>query len=416
MPVDDDILFVAMEDWDEVWRRDQCVTAEFARRAPGRKIIYEGLSIDVSHGLRKLSLRPLWRALWRSGAPVSPPGLPNVFLFNPVKWLPSSFPLGQRFNRWVERRQLRRCARRLGLRRPILWLNPHYALHMVGRMGESLVVYDITDDWTQIKQAAWVQRQTVAEDAELCRRADVLIVVSERLCQLKSGYCPDLHVIPNGVYLERYRAIADGRLAPHPAAAAWRHPVLAYTGTIHEERVDLALVEEIAEAFPEATIALVGPSLLSARAQRRLETHANILLTGPFPFEELPRLMRAFDVCIVPHVISAFTDSLDPLKLYEYLASGLPIVSTPVAGFRDYPSAVRLGQTAREFCAAIREALAEPHSQRVRRQTLARAHTWEARMDAIETALEVTQANRRLCQDQPPSLSSLSATTLPTSH
>lgn len=416
MPVDDDILFVAMENWDEVWRRDQCLTAEFARRAPNRKIIYEGLPIDISHGLRTLSFRCLWRALWGSTTPVSPPGLPNIFLFNPVKWLPSSFPLGQRFNRWVERRQLRRFAQRMGVRRPILWLNPHYALHMVGQMGESLVVYDITDDWTQIKQAAWVQRQTIAEDAELCRRADLLIVVSERLRQLKSALCPSLHVIPNGVYLEQYRGIADNTLVPHPTTIAWRHPVLAYTGTIHEERVDLSLVEAIADAFPEATVVLVGPSFLDTLTERRLKAHPNILLTGPVPFQELPRVMCAFDVCIVPHVLSAFTESLNPIKLYEYLASGLPIVSTPVPGFRDHPQWVRLGRTAHEWAVAIREALAEPRSLRKRRQATTRGHTWGTRMDMIEAALEATQTNRRLCQDPHSSPSSLSATTPPTSR
>ncbi|MEI8233440.1 MAG: glycosyltransferase [Verrucomicrobiota bacterium] len=417
MPVDNDILFVAMEDWDEVWRRNQPIAAEFARRVPSRKVLYEGLPIDVSHGLRRLSLRPLWRALRSSLGPVSPRGFSNIYLFNPVKWLPSSLPLGQRFNRWVERRQLRRLSRRLGLRRPILWLNPHYALHLVGRMDESLVVYDIGDDWSQIKQAAWVQRQTLAEDAELCRRADVLIVVSERLRQLKSPFAPNLHVIPNGVYLERYRGIADGALAPHPATAAWRHPVLAYTGTIHEERVDLPLVEQIADAFPQATVALIGPSLLDARAERRLKAHPNLLLTGPFPFEEMPGIMRAFDVCIVPHVVSAFTESLCPLKLYEYLASGLPIAATPVPGFRDFPQWVRLGRNAREMIAAIRDALGEPRSQRRDRASAARSHTWDARMDAIEAALEeAIQANRRLCQDPLSSPSSSSATTPPPSR
>ncbi|MDD5350538.1 MAG: glycosyltransferase [Chthoniobacteraceae bacterium] len=408
MNADADILFVAMENWDEVWRRDQCVAAEFARRAPGRKVLYEGLPIDVSHGLRTLSLRPLWRALRRLRTPASPQGLPNIHLFNPVKWLPTSLPFGQRFNRWLERRQLRRAAHRLGLRRPILWLNPHYALHLAGRMGESLVVYDITDDWTQIRQAAWLRRQTIAEDAELCRRANVVFVVSERLRQLKSPLCPGVRVIPNGVHIERYRAVTDGTLEAHSATAAWRHPVLAYTGTIHPERVDLPLVEAVANAFPEATVALVGPRFLDARTERRLRAHANILLPGPFPFEEMPRLMRAFDVCIVPHVLSAFTESLDPLKLYEYLASGLPIVSTPVPGFRDHPRWVRLGRTAPEFCAAIREALAEPHSARARRRAAASGHAWSARVDAIEATIQSTSS---LCQDTPSSPSSSSATT-----
>jgi len=416
MPVHDDILFVAMEDWDEVWRRNQPIAAGFAERSPGRKLLYMGLPIDVSHGLRRLSFGPLLRALRPARTPASPAGFGNIFLFNPVKWLPNSLPFCQHINRWMERRQLRRAARRVGLRHPILWLNPHYGLHLVGSVGESLVVYDIGDDWSQIKQAEWVRRQTIAEDAELCRRADVLIVVSKHLQRLKSELARRVELIPNGVYVERYAGIADGSLPPHPATQSWRHPVLAYTGTLHEERVDLALVEKIAEAFPAATVALIGPCLLDEKARRRLTAHPNIRMPGAFPFEEIPRVMSAFDVCIVPHVVSGFTESLSPLKLYEYLAAGLPTVSTLIPGFRDHPQWIHLAADADAFITALQKALQEPRRLRAPRQAAARAHSWAARMDAIELAIENGKANASPCQRHRSSPSSSSATTLATSR
>ncbi len=395
MPLEDDIIFVAMEDWDEVWRRNQPIAAEFARRVPSLKVLYMGLPIDVSHGLRRLNLKPLWRALRRPRKLRSVPGLENISLFNPVKWLPNSLPLGQAFNRWMERRQLRRAAGKAGLRNPILWLNPHYALHMLGRVGESLVVYDIGDDWTQTRQARWLKRQTEAEDAELCRRADVLVVVSERLRKLKARYAPRVHVVPNGVYAERYAGVGNG--IPHPALKDWPRPVLAYTGTIHAERVDLAMVEAIAEAYPQATVALIGPNLLEPKDDRRLRAHANLRMPGAFPFEEMPRVMSAFDACIVPHVVSEFTESLDPLKFYEYLASGLPVAATPVPGFRDHPQWVHLGEGAAGMIAAISKALNEPRERRAQRQAAAKRHGWGVRVDTIETAIEEAKCQRRLC-------------------
>ena len=410
MPLEDDIIYIGMEDWDEVWRRNQPLAAAFARRVPSRKLIYMGLPIDVSHGLRKFSLKPLRRALQRGANLSSPVGFKNIFLFHSVKWLPSSCPFGQRFNRWVERRQLRRASRRLGLKDPILWLNPHFGLHLLGKLGESLVVYDIGDDWTQIKQAEWLRRQTIAEDAELCRRADVLIVVSEHLHQLKRNLAKRVHVIPNGVYVERYTPIAERLIPAHPATHDWPRPVLAYTGTLHEERVDLPMVEKIAEAFPAATIALIGPSLLNDASTRRLKSHPNIRMPGTFPFEEMPRVMSGIDVCIVPHVISAFTESLCPLKLYEYLASGLPTASTPVPGFRDYPELIHLGKDAREMIDAIRRALCEPRSLRQCRQAAASEHSWAARMDAIEAVIETSKSRFHVCQHDLSSPSSSSVT------
>lgn len=398
--VNDDFIFVAMEDWDNVWRRNQPIAAEFARRVPSRKLLYMGLPIDISHGIRKFSLKPLREALRRTRKLESPPGFSNIFLFNPVKWLPNTLPFCQQINRWIERRQLQRASRQLGLKRPILWLNPHYALHLVKRAGESLVVYDIGDDWTQIKQAPWLRRQTIAEDEELCRRADVLIVVSEHLRNLKKNFSPCIHVIPNGVYAERYTGIAKGSVTPHPALADWPRPVIAYTGTIHEERVDLPMVEKIADAFPNATVALIGPSLLDEVTTRRMKSHPNLRMPGSFPFEEMPQVMSAFDVCLVPHVISPFTESLSPLKLYEYLASGLPVAATPVPGFRDYPEWIHLGSDAGEMIAAIRRALSEPRAMRTRRQKAAEGHSWDARMDAIEAAIETAKSNQHLCLER----------------
>ncbi len=419
MPIHDDILFVAMEDWDEMWRRNQPIAAEFALRAPSRKLLYMGLSIDLSHAVRKLSAAPFLRALRESRRLDSPVGFPNIFLFNPIKWVPNSLPFGQRFNRWSERRQLQRACKRLGLSRPILWLNPHYGLHLLGHVEESLVVYDIGDDWSQIKQAEWVRRQTIAEDAELCLRADALIVVSERLRELKRAIVPaskPVNLVPNGVYVRRYAKIASGALQPHPAAKDWARPVLAYTGTIHKERVNLDLIEKIADAFPQATVALIGPNMLDAAATQRLKRHANIRLPGTFPFEEMPRLMSAFDVCIVPHLVSPFTESLSPLKFYEYLASGLPAVSTPVPGFRDCPELVYLAEDAPAFVAAIRAALSESPRLAALRQAAATGHSWNARMDAIEAAIENAEkckknTNQTLCQSRLSSPSSSPATT-----
>jgi hypothetical protein len=84
----------------------------------------------------------------------------------------------------------------------------------------------------------------------------------------------------------------------------------------------------------------------------------NVKLTGPMPYQQLPDYMRAFAVCMVPHLVTPFTESLNPIKLWEYLAAGKPIVSSKVAGFRDYPQWVRLAEGAEEFVREIRAALA----------------------------------------------------------
>lgn len=381
-----DMIFVAMENWDEMWRRNQPVAAGFARRHPQCKILFVGLAIDISNSVRSGRLGSLWRSL--TGAQLtSPRGLSNIYLLNPIKWLPNTLAIGRLFNRWSERRQIRRACRRLEIERPLLWINPYYAVHLLGRMGECAAAYDVGDDWTSFRQKPWFLKLIRQEDDELTRRADVVIVVSERLLELKRPLARRLHHIPNGVYVERYTAISDRSLPPHRITQGWPHPVLGYTGTIHPDRVDLDLVTELAKRVPQATIALVGPVLLDDERRRQLEALPNIRLPGPVPFDEVPSVMAAFDACIVPHVVTDFTESLSPLKLYEYLASGLPMVSTPVSGFRDCGDMVYLASDAVSFAAAIALALAEPPTLPERRRAAAAAHGWDSRMDAIEAAL-----------------------------
>ncbi|MDP9173948.1 MAG: glycosyltransferase [Planctomycetota bacterium] len=383
-----DIIFVAMENWDEVWRRNQPVAAGFAARAPGQKVLFVGLDTDVSHLIRKMKFKRLLDQLFGRQNLTSPPGFENIYLLNCTKWLPNSFAIGRLLNRWWGRMQIRAACRSLGMNRPLLWINPYYSVHLLGKVDEEGVVYDVGDDWTSFPQPSeWMRELVVHEDNELTRRADVVIVVSRRLYEMKLSQARRLLHIPNGVYVERYAKVADRALPPHPITRGWTHPVLGYSGSIHQDRVNVDMIVALAKAFPRGTIALVGPNMLDADAMGSINAHPNIKLPGPVEFAEMPQVMSAFDVCIVPHLVNNFTESLSPLKLYEYLASGLPTVSTPVSGFRDFPELVHLASDNDSFVEAVSHALAEPPDTRGKRQAVAQQHSWDARMDEIEAAI-----------------------------
>jgi teichuronic acid biosynthesis glycosyltransferase TuaH len=112
-------------------------------------------------------------------------------------------------------------------------------------------------------------------------------------------------------------------------------------------------------------------------------------------YAEIPNIMRAFDVCITPHRVTAFTESLNPIKLWEYLAAGKPIVSTDVAGFRDYPQFVRIATGAEEFVAAAEAGMREEPGLRNARRAEAERHSWVKRVDQIEGILERCGSGKR---------------------
>ena len=274
----------------------------------------------------------------------------------------------------------------------LLWLNAHDAVHLVGRMGERKVIYDITDDWTKFSHFTdrpALQRLTIAQDTRLCQAADEVIVCSQALYDSKKGLARRLHLIPNGVDAAHYAVVLNGTgpLPPDASPEAWPRPVFGYTGSIHGDRVDVNLVEALARLLIvrqlPGTLVLLGPNMLNAADTRRLLATGRVVLPGPRAYRDLPEYMRAFDVCMTPHCMTEFVESLNPIKLWEYLAAGKPIVSTDVAGFRDFPEVVRIAKTPDEFLAQLQAALAEGTSKAAQRQATAAAHTWQARINQI---------------------------------
>ena len=460
------LIFVSLESWDDIWRRNQFVCAELARRYPDMRILFVCPPRDVSNAIRTRRLGSL-----RGPNNWHPEGFPNITVTRPLKLLPSTLAIGRWVNDLMTRRYIRRAALRLNdqgsmikdqklgddggtalcsmsndqrsmsnttkelvparrdrssklednasrqvypagqnesealpkhsnsylltpnsspLRGTVLWLNPQDAVHMVGRMGESRVIYDITDDWTQFThftdRKALLDR-TIAEDARLCRKADAVIVCSKSLYESRKALSRDIHLIPNGVDAAHYRCVLDDHGPLPEACRNWPRPVFGYTGSIHADRVDVTLVEamtvEMKSQNMPGTIVLIGPVMLPAHQRQRLEATGRVIFTGPMAYRDLPQYMRAFDVCIVPHCMTAFVESLNPIKLWEYLAAGKPIVSTDVAGFRDYPELVRTARTAEEFVAQCRAAIAEGTEKSERRRTEAGKHSWRSRVDEI---------------------------------
>ncbi len=373
---------MSLEDWDDIWRRNQFLCAAYARRHPDAKILFVGLPRDVTGRLRQGH----WSEL-RGVLDWSPPGLPNITITRFAKLFPNALVPGRKMNEALMRSHIQKTAGHLGLNAPLLWLNPHSAVHLAGHLGESAVIYDITDDWISLTQSPALTRLIEAQDAALCARADAVIVCSEKLYEMKEGMARRLFLIPNGADATYYASVPD-RTLPLPAEAAhWPRPVFGYTGTLHPDRVDVPLVASLARGLTAGSVVLVGPDHLSPEGHAALGALPNVFLTGPKPYAQLPEYMRAFDVCITPHRVTPFTESLNPIKLWEYLAAGKPIVSTPVAGFRDYPQFVRLAAEAEEFIRQCEAALEEDPGTVQGRQAEAGRHSWEARLDAVEDVL-----------------------------
>jgi glycosyltransferase involved in cell wall biosynthesis len=313
-------------------------------------------------------------------------------LFTPTKWFPNSLPLGRKLNEISLANQVRGVLASLAWSATHLWINAHEAASLLDAGIAAQSIYDITDDWTTFSGNQVHLEMVKHQDHKLCVESKQVIVCSDQLFEDKQALCEPnrLHLIPNGVHIDHYVTVTDHSKHSHRLAVDWQRPVFGYTGTIHGDRVDVDLVAKIAKSNPDATIAMVGPNLLDGDDQMRLSKHSNIVFTGAMPYSELPEIMRAFDVCMVPHVMTPFTESLNPIKLWEYLAAGKPIVSTNIAGFRDFPELVHVAESYDGFLRNLDSALNEDSTFASARQLVARQHSWDKRIDQVIQILGVS--------------------------
>lgn len=381
------LVFISLESWDEIWRRNQFLCDGLLRRSESIHILFVQPPYDNSYALRTRNL-----SKFQLSASLASGGYQGrLQVYTPTKWFPNSLPLGRKLNEISLTKQVKRVLVSLEWTATHLWINQHEAGSLLGADIAEESFYDITDDWTKFSGNQTQLELVKKQDHKLCLEASQVIVCSDQLFEDKRNLVKSsrLHLVPNGVHVEHYNAVLDHSKSLHPVTQNWKAPVFGYTGTIHGDRVDVELVCRIARAKPQATIALVGPNLLDAADRLTVSKYSNVVFTGAKPYGELPDIMRAFDVCIVPHLVTSFTESLNPIKLWEYLAAGKPIVSMNVAGFRDFPEIVHVSDSHEGFLKNLDIARQELPSLASARQAVAQQHSWDRRIDQVIQILGV---------------------------
>jgi teichuronic acid biosynthesis glycosyltransferase TuaH len=368
------LVVVSLEAWDDVWRRNQHLAARLLRSDPELRMLFVEPAADPLHAAS--TRRQVRRGRGLRPGPTLPcidPG--QLWLYEPTKWLPRRVDSRQDF-RWAA--AVVRAAGRVGLHAPTLWVNSPSGAHVLAQTGWP-ALYDITDDWLAADRSPAELQRVAQEEAYLLEHCHEVVVCSRSLLQSKDA--SRVTLIPNAVDVDAYRALG-ARPADLPAG-----PTSLYVGTLHTDRLDVDLCEDTARALgADGRLVLVGPDLLSSSARTRL-LEAGVVLLGRRDHASVPAYLQHADVLVVPHLVNAFTESLDPIKVYEYRAAGRPVVSTPVPGFRDSRKDRVTVAPGPEFAAAVRrEALVAPPIST--NPNLESVPTWDERVEQIRVILE----------------------------
>jgi hypothetical protein len=272
--------------------------------------------------------------------------------------------------------RLRTAARKLGLKSPaIITTNPFYAAY--GPQDWSgPVTYYAFDDWAAHDAYARWWPDYLRAYAEIHRRGHRVCAVSQHLLSRIDPTGPGL-VAPNGIVPEEWQ---PPWRAPDWLAALPR-PYILYTGAIHS-RLDLEAIREVAARFPMGSLLFVGP-IGNAEVAAELVKIPRVHLQDSVSRQLVAGLTRTVDVCIMPHHRNALTESMSPLKIYEYCAAGRPSVATDIASVRTIHPQVVLVPPGASFADGVERALAVGPMPEEERQQFIRENSWHGRHDAI---------------------------------
>ncbi len=305
---------------------------------------------DIKRAAEKICSWVLPRPRAENGEP--PPD--NLHILSPVMLPFNTVPGIRAVNRTSVVRAVRRAARGLGMRSPVLLATVPNAADYVGHLGEELVVYYCVDDftvWPGMNQPALVRE---LENA-LLARSDLVVAVSDSLrVSRRNGRAPT-RLLTHGVDSEHFDR--SGARPPVPPAlyglCGRGRPLIGFYGLI-DSHFDVGLLAGVLDARPGWHILCIGTRRINLS---ELERRPNFTWLPAMPYAELPLAAAQFDAAIIPYLVNAHTRTANPLKLREYIATGRPVITTPMPEVFRFEGCVRIADGPEAFVAAIEDAL-----------------------------------------------------------
>jgi len=382
-----DIVCVGFADWDaELWTNQQHLMSRLARE--NRVLFVESLGLRQPQ-LAGKDVKRIARRLRRGLAPPRPAD--GLHVLSPLVIPLHRFAAVRALNRRLLPLLVRRAVRRLGLERPILWAYVPQAEALLDALEPSLVVYHCVDDIAA--QPGIDGASFRAAEARFASRADLVLASAPSLARRMRTLNANVLDAPNVADTALFaRALEDGPI--DAVLDALPHPRIVFTGAVVATKLDVPLLVELARARPQWTFALVGPvgpgdprTDVSA-----LAAEPNVHLLGPRRYEQLPDVLRGADAGLIPYARNELTDSIFPMKVYEYLAAGLPVVATElpsIACVEEVATASDAAGIAARLDAALTD---DDPALRAERSRAAEAHSWDARLAQIAAAIEALDA------------------------
>jgi glycosyltransferase involved in cell wall biosynthesis len=364
LPVCGRVLFLANVPWNFVWQRHQTLAALWGRSAQVDYVELPGVRTPGWRDAGRLVRRAweLWRTRRSSSKAASLP--PGVRVYRP--WVvPASGPIMCALNERLVGHALRRWPE---LRGPYDWAvaySPARTTHQwLDRVAAGGVLFDCTDDLPSVQG---VPAFFAEDERRLLARADITWVPSEVLLARKASAARRIAHLPHGAWVERFLLPEDTTLATPTT--------LVYFGHLHRQHLDFEALDRLARDRPDWRLVLAGP------IRSGWPWPGNVELPGQVPHERLRQLVAPAAALLLPYSLNKYTEAVMPAKTYECLATGLPVVATPLPALRAAcGELIDYVEPGAPWAPVVARAIAEHNSNRARaRRERAISNSWESR-------------------------------------
>ena len=387
-----DFICFSVNNWQRRKARKQQFMLHFSRRDDVGKVLY----VEPPLELLRLFIFPLRelgdaenRRRWMRGVSFCVESLSEkLFVFTPLFIVPFAYrsQVIYNLNLFIASVIIKRKCKNLGFRSPVLWLyHPWDCLLLKFFRNRILSVFDWAEEWSEyFTELSFERRKRIKTlEKKLIKEVDLVFTVSQDLAVEAKTIRPDACRIMDGTVFEVFDLTEEH--TPDDMRYI-KKPIAGYLGTV-SDRIDIELLQAMSREIPFISIVLVGDILYPRVDISKLRDFKNIYLLGSRNYEELGSYARLFDVCILPYLMRPHTPP--PTKIFDYLATGKPIVSIFLPELAGFAGLIKLAHTKEDFIDLVRESLDE-HDTAIsdKRRQKARDNSWSARTGEILMIIE----------------------------
>jgi glycosyltransferase involved in cell wall biosynthesis len=310
----------------------------------------------------------------------------NLFIkaqFNIIPWSREIAVIGV-LNHLFNRYNVLIWARLLGFNpgQRIMWIYDTEAAEYLSAFKNDKVVYDCVDDHAA---QAGVDRNPVrvqSEEEKIMTQADLVTVSSRHLLRLKQAKNPNVKLVLNAADTKLFGIRTKNcPVALHDI----KKPIVGSVGALDEYKVDFELLYRTAKSRPEWSFVFIGSPVVDSqqRLLNKLRRLNNVHLLGTIDKTNVPQYVHCFNVCLIPYRANKYNAASFPLKFWEFMATGKPIVVTGVPELKKYRPLIGYAKKLQEFISEIERGISYPETSSAKRVQLAKQHDWQDRVSEL---------------------------------